>query len=94
MTARSLSLLTLHSQQRHEPLLVEPDDDLTIDYRHGRRCDTQPHQIIHGGRILRHIPGLKRDAVLGEELLHPSAEDSAGLVEDDHRFCHGDSSLS
>ncbi len=82
-------LFALQSQQRHEPLLVKPDDDLTIDHRHGRGRDSQRHQLIHGGGILRHIPGLKRDPVLGEELLHPFAEDSAGLVEDDHGLCHG-----
>ncbi len=81
-------LFALQSQQPHEPLLVKPDDDLTIDHSHRCCRDTQPHQIIHGGWILRHIPGLKHDAVLGEELLHPFAEDSTRLVEDRHRPGH------
>ena len=83
------SHLLVQAQQRREPLLVEADDGLTINYRDRRRCETQPHQVIQGGRILPHISGLKRDAVSGEELLHPLAENSAGLAKDDHGLCHG-----
>lgn len=75
-------------QQRCQPFPVEAHNDLTVDDSDGCACDAQTLQILHRGRILRHISGLKRDAMLGEELLHPTAKDSTRLAEEHHRLGH------
>ena len=81
-------LLVSQPEQRRQPLPVEAHDDLTVDDRDGCARDAEALQFCHRGRVVRHISSLKRNAMLGEELLHPAAEDSARLVKDHHRSGH------
>jgi hypothetical protein len=65
-----------------------PTTDLAVDDRDRRTRDAQTLEFGHRGQVLGNVSGLERNALLGEELLDPAAEDSAGLVEYRHRLGH------
>lgn len=86
--ARLGSSRILQAEKRGEPFPVEPDHDLAINDRHRRGGEAQALELFHRGRILGDIFRLERNAVLGEELLDPATEDSAGLIEHRDRPGH------
>ena len=86
-------LLLIQPKQRRKSRLVKPNDDFDIDDRHRCRRHSEAHEVLHCHRVLDHVAPLECNAVPGEELLDPAAEDSAGLIEDDDGPRHGDSLL-
>ncbi len=80
--------LLVQSQEVSQALLVKANHDVAIDNGYRCRRHAEAFEIIQRRRVFGYVAPLKPNAMRGEELLDLTAEDSAGLIIDDHGFCH------